>query len=205
MEVVDGTTLKEIIGETGERRRLNWQEVFRIGLDVGRALEYAFEQRIVHRNVTPGNLILRKQDQVVKLCDLMLAKALEGTQARQVTTPGRLVGNVAYMPPERTMHAADLDWRSDQYGLGATLFALLTGKPPHEGETLTDLVAAVRTVVPSFPEEVESEVDPRFCAMVLKMLSKDPRDRYEFPHELLRRFNEIGLANNLDVDTGVAR
>ena len=171
-----------------------------MAVHVARALDYAHKQKVIHRNVTPENLLQRKHDKVVKLCDLMLAKALEGTQSRQVTAPGQLVGNVAYMSPERMVDTSNLNWRSDQYGLGATLFALLTGKPPFQAKSLPELVKAVRTEVPVFPEEVQQEANADFQALVLKMLSKDAADRFLFPSDLIRRLDEIGKENNVDGD-----
>ncbi len=200
MEYVDGISILETIEMIGVQGRLDWREVYRVAVHVARALEYAHNQKIIHRNVTPENLLQRKHDKVVKLCDLMLAKALEGTQSRQVTAPGQLVGNVAYMSPERTADTSNLDWRSDQYGLGATLFALLTGKPPFETKSLPQLVKDVRTTVPVFPEQVQQQTDAEFQQLVLKMLSKDAADRFQFPSELIGRLNEIGKTNNADGD-----
>jgi serine/threonine protein kinase len=200
MEYVDGISILETIEMIGVEGRLDWREVYRVAVHVARALDYAHKQKVIHRNVTPENLLQRKHDKVVKLCDLMLAKALEGTQSRQVTAPGQLVGNVAYMSPERMVDTSNLNWRSDQYGLGATLFALLTGKPPFQAKSLPELVKAVRTEVPVFPEEFQQEANADFQALVLKMLSKDAADRFLFPSDLIRRLDEIGKENNVDGD-----
>jgi hypothetical protein len=200
MELVDGISILEIIELIGTQGRLDWRDVYRIGVHVTRALEYAHRHKIIHRNVTPENLIQRKHDKVVKLCDLLLAKALEGTQSRQVTAPGQLVGNVAYMSPERTVDTSSLDWRSDQYALGATLFALLTGGPPFAAKALPQLVQAVRTEVPSFPADIQQEVNKKFQQIVLKMLAKSPEDRFAFPSQLIDRLDEIGRENDVDAD-----
>ena len=200
MEYVDGISILETIEMIGVEGRLDWREVYRVAVHVARALKCAHDQKVIHRNVTPENLLQRKHDKVVKLCDLMLAKALEGTQSRQVTAPGQLVGNVAYMSPERMVDTSNLNWRSDQYGLGATLFALLTGKPPFRAKSLPELVEAVRTKVPVFPEEVQQVTNSDFQALVLKMLSKDSADRFLFPSDLIRRLDEIGEENNVDGD-----
>jgi serine/threonine protein kinase len=200
MEFVDGISILEIIELVGTQGRLDWREVYRVGLHVARALECAHRQKVIHRNVTPENLIQRKNDKVVKLCDLMLAKALEGTQARQVTAPGQLIGNVAYMSPERMVDTSSLDWRSDQYGLGATLYALLTGHPPFEANSLPELVKAVRNDAPSFPDEVRQEANAEFLQIVLKMLGKTPDDRFAFTSQLTNRLDEIGKQYDVDAD-----
>ena len=200
MELVDGISILEIIELVGTQGRLDWREVYRVAVHVARALECAHNHKVIHRNVTPDNLLQRKNDKVVKLCDLMLAKALEGTQARQVTAPGQLVGNVAYMSPERMVDTSNLDWRSDQYGLGATLFALLTGQPPFQAKSLPELVKAVRTVQPDFSPEVQAETNQQFRELILKMLSKDPAARFIYPSELLRCLYDIGKENDVDAD-----
>ena len=200
MEFIDGINVSEIVELVGTEGRLDWREVYRIAVHVGRALECAYAHKIVHRNVTPDNLIQRKNDKAIKLCDLMLAKALEGTQARQVTAPGQLVGNVAYMSPERVVDSTGLDWRSDQYGLGATVFALLTGQPPFQSPSLPELVRAIRDQTPTIPKEVADEIAPSFQEAILKMLSKSPEDRFNYPSSMLRRLNEIGEEHNVDAD-----
>ena len=85
---------------------------------------------MVHRNVTPTNILRRTSDEVCLLGDFMLAKAIEGKLAQQVTQPGQIVGDVPYLAPERTLPDGEVDTRSDIYGLGATCYALLTGKAP---------------------------------------------------------------------------
>ena len=98
---------------------------------------YAHGQDVIHRNVTPTNILRDATNKDVKLGDLTLAKALEGALAQQITRPGEIVGDVAYLSPERTRGTTDVDGRSDLYGLGATVYALLTGHPPCEGSTMS--------------------------------------------------------------------
>jgi serine/threonine-protein kinase len=144
MEYIDGASMADVIDDIGTAGMLEWQDAFRVAVHVGRALEAAHERNIVHRNVTPQNILQRMSDKVVKLGDLMLAKALEGTLAQQVTQPGQLVGDVPYLAPERTIDQAKADIRADIYGLGATLYALLTGRPPFQSDYLPDLLAKIR-------------------------------------------------------------
>lgn len=205
MEYVDGISILEVIELVGTRGRLDWSEIYRIAVHIARALEHAHEQKVIHRNVTPDNLLQRKNDKLVKLCDLMLAKGLEGTQARQVTAPGQLVGNVSYMSPERMVDTASLDWRSDQYSLGATLFALITGAPPFQAKSLPELVNLVRSEIPKFPADVEAEVPADFRNLVLKMLSKKPADRIGYPAELLHLLGKIGQSHDMDADVSFRR
>jgi serine/threonine-protein kinase len=130
----------------------------------------------------------------------MLAKALEGTLATQVTKPGQLIGDVPYMAPERTRDGAGVDGRSDMYGLGATLYALLTGKPPFESDSLPEMVRMVREAEPQRPREFQMSINELFEDMVLRMMAKDPEERFQTPSELLRELERIGNYNSLQAD-----
>ena len=136
MEHVDGESLTQVIERIGVSGMLDWKLAFHVGVQIARALDEAAQHEIIHRNVTPQNILLRSSDNVAKLCDLTLAKALQGTLARQVTQPGELVGEVAYMSPERTRGQENVDGRSDIYGLGATLYALLDRSPSVPGRVV---------------------------------------------------------------------
>jgi len=198
MEYVDGPSILEVIDLIGVQGMLDWRESFRVAVHIARALNCAYENKIIHRNVTPQNLLQRKHDKTVKLCDLMLAKALEGSMAKQVTQAGQLVGDVAYMSPERTREGAQVDHRSDLYGLGATLYALLTGHPPFESDSLPELVRMVRDAEPVNPKEKQLSIDDRFKDAVLQLLAKNPDDRFQSPAELLRDLERIGKYAGLD-------
>jgi len=114
MELVDGESLTQIIHRIGMAGMLDWRYALRVAIHIGRALAFAQEHSIIHRNITPQNIMVQNSDKLAKLGDLMLAKALEGTNAEQITRPGELVGDVHYMSPERTRGNADeVDGRSD--------------------------------------------------------------------------------------------
>jgi len=134
---------------------------------------------------------------VVKLGDLILAKAVEGTLARRVTRPGELVGEVAYMSPERTREGANVDCRSDIYGLGATVYALLTGRPPFEALGLPLLITKIRDEEPEPPKNYQLAIPDLFQDLVLRMLSKRIEDRHQTPTELLRDLVRVGKYQGL--------
>jgi serine/threonine protein kinase len=106
------------------------------------------DQGIIHRNVTPENILRDATSKASKLGDLMLPKALEGNSGRTTLSgarrPGELLGDVEYMSPERMLGETEIDARSDLYGLGATVYSLLTGKPPFEGNDLHGRIARIR-------------------------------------------------------------
>lgn len=197
MEYVDGESMTEVIDRIGVSGMLDWREAYRVAVHIGRALAEAYDRKIIHRNVTPSNILRRNEDKTCLLGDLMLAKALEGSLARQVTRPGELIGDAAYMSPERTMSESNVDHRSDLYGLGATLYALLSGRAPFESSSLPELVRMVRHSDPKPPKEYQLSIDGLFEDTVLKLLAKRPQDRFQTPGELLERLEQIGRYNNV--------
>ena len=198
MEFVDGDNLAAEIENIGIEGMMDWKKVWRVAVDIGRALQTGFENKIVHRNVTPINILRRKSDGACLLGDFMLAKALEGTLAQQVTQPGQILGDIPYLAPERTKADADVDTRSDLYGLGATCYALLTGRPPISGDTMVEMIANVRDETPAPPKNFQLSTNELFQDVVLKLLAKDPDQRFANPTAMLKELLKIGKFNNLD-------
>jgi serine/threonine protein kinase len=192
MEYIAGENMTEVIDRIGAAGMLDWRYGFKVAVHVARALDYAHGQQILHRNVTPKNILLEAPTKTVKLGDLMLAKALEGALAQPITKPGELVGDVAYMSPERTRGTADVDGRSDLYGLGATVYALLTGRPPFTGATLVEKITRIRQNEPEKPTKFQMSIPSRFEGVVLKLLAKEPADRYPTAAALLAELERVG-------------
>ena len=200
MEFIDGESIASVIDRIGIDGMLDWRDTWRVAVHVARALNEAAENNIIHRNVTPNNILRRSSDKVCLLGDLVLAKALEGTMAQQVTQPGQLIGDVPYMSPERTRDSNLADCRSDLYALGATLYALLTGQPPFDGDSLPALIQKVREAEPRSPKEFQLSVNDKFQDIVMQLLAKRPEDRYQTPRDLLKDLDRIGMFNALDAD-----
>lgn len=199
MEYIDCESLTEVIQRIGVEGMLDWRDVWQIGMHIGRALEKAYEEKVIHRNVTPSNILRRKSDKVCMLGDLMLAKALEGALSKQVTTAGRIVGDLPYMPPERTFDDSAVDTRSDIYGLGATLYALLAGRPPFECSSLSGMMKMIREQEPVPPKKYQLSINELFETVVLKMIAKLPDHRYATPTALLAELERIGRYSGLTV------
>lgn len=200
MEYVDGESLAKVIERIGTAGMLDWRTSYRVAVHIGRALEAASNAKIVHRNITPQNILIRSSDKMAKLGDLLLAKALEGANSAQVTSPGRLVGDLAYMSPERTRGDSDIDCRSDLYGLGATLYALLTGRPPFEGKAIPQLISKIRSETPKPPSEFQLSINPMFNDLVKRLLEKRPEDRYQAPELMMKDLKRIGNFAGINVD-----
>ena len=160
-------------------------------LQVARALEVAHEHGIVHRNITPRNVLMRASDGLVKLGDLMLAKSLEGSQADVITRPGELVGQLLYMSPEQTSRETIVDHRSDIYNLGAMAYALLTGHPPFEGHSPLEIIMKIQRDPPPMPTKFHLSIPPLFEGVVLQMLAKRPDDRYRTPTHLITDLQRV--------------
>ena len=198
MEYVDGNDLATEIADIGINGMLEWKPVWSVAVDIARALQAGFEHKIVHRNVTPKNIVRRKSDKVCLLGDFMLAKAMEGTLAQQLTSPGQILGDIPYLAPEHTKADASVDTRSDLYGLGATCYALLTGRAPVEGDTITEMISNSRNVMPEPPKKFQLSVNDLFQDVVMKLLAKNPDHRFATPSDLLQDLLKIGKFNNLD-------
>jgi len=145
------------------------------------ALGVAHAAGVVHRDVKPDNFILR-QDGVVKLVDLGLAKSVADDQ--NLTQTGVVAGTPNYISPEQIAGVKDIDGRTDIYSLGATLFHLITGRPPYEGSSpmviiakhLHDELPDPRTVVPGLSDGI--------CAVILKMMARERDMRYSNTREV---------------------
>lgn len=191
MEFVEGEPLPNLIEKFGTLKMLDWRFALTVGVHIAQALEAAHEKHIIHRNVAPESIIVRNKDKAAKLGDMMLAKAMEGIKARQITRPGELVGNIAYMAPERTRSDAEVDTRADIYGLGATLYALLTGKAPFEGKNLVETIAQIRQADPVPPKKFQLSVPDPLQDAVMMMMAKRPEMRYQTPTEAARALERI--------------
>jgi serine/threonine protein kinase len=192
MEYIDGESMTQVIKRIGVAGMLDWRYGFRVAVHIARALDYAHSQSIIHRNVTPQNIMWRAADKTALLGDLMLAKALEGTPCQQITKPGELVGDVGYMSPERTRGTAEVDCRSDLYGLGATVYALIAGRPPFGTGTLIEMVTRIRTTEPEKPRKYQMAIPDMFQGTVMRLLAKRPDERFQTAQEVLSDLERVG-------------
>lgn len=184
-EFVIGESVKQLISNIGVAGMLDWRRVLRIAIDVTKALEFAASHQVVHRNITPTNILVRRSDGVAKLGDLMLAKALDSLGLEAVTRAGEIIGDLPYLSPEQTL-GERTDARSDLYSLGATLYALLTGRPPCEGLTTAETARKIQSQRPDPPTKYHLAIPALFEGIVLRLLSKRPDDRFVDATQLLK-------------------
>ncbi len=188
LEYVKGRSLATL---KQEGRAFDWSTAAQVALQVARALAYAEQHDVVHRNVTPRNILIREKDGVAKLGDLMLAKAVRGILAKRLTQAGELVGDVVYMSPERTYGSQGIDGRSDIYSLGATVYDLLTGRPPYQGQTSADTMTLIRKGELVKPSNWLPTLSFRFEEVLLRMLARKPADRFQTAGELVVELERV--------------
>jgi serine/threonine protein kinase len=167
---------KDLGGVLKERGPLPIHEAVNYALQAAQGLQYAHSQGIVHRDLKPANLLLTK-DGIVKLTDLGLAKLYEGPGESGLTIKGLCLGTPEYMAPEQAEDAHAADPRSDIYSLGATLFHLLTGQLPVQGNSYLHRLQHLLTAPPQPLLEARPDAPPELAAIVDRMRERDPAQR----------------------------
>jgi serine/threonine protein kinase len=199
MEYVEGDSLARLIERMGTAGMLEWRYGLRFAVHLARGLGHAHRSSIIHRNLTPNNVLVRSGDRVAKLGDLVLAKALEGMLAEKITRPGEILGDVHYMSPERAVSGPGVDARSDLFSLGALTYALLTGRPPFEGTSAVETLIMIREADPVRPAQYQPAIPVPFERAVLKLLHKRPEDRYQTAAEVLQELEGLASAHGVAV------
>lgn len=190
-EFVDGENAAALIQRIGVVGMLDWRTTLRIAHDLVAALEFASERGIVHRNITPRNILIRKSDGAALLNDLLLARSLDEDESARLTQPGELVGTIPFLSPEQVGSGHPVDHRSDLYQLGATLYALLTGRSPGEGRNAAEIVQRILTDTPQPPSRIHLSVPALLEGVILRLLEKRPEDRYSSAITLQRELNRV--------------
>ena len=213
MKLVSGRSLDKVIGEatTLDARLALLPNV----LAVADAIAYAHRERVIHRDLKPQNILVGSFGEVVVI-DWGLAKDLTNDvpdlphggepapQSGEQTVAGRVIGTLAYMPPEQAL-GQSVDERADVYALGALLFHLLAGRPPVIGSTAQEMLAMIVDGPPVSLSEVQPGVPADLLAIVHKAMAHEAADRYPTARELaedLRRFQTGQLVGAHRYSTG---
>jgi response regulator RpfG family c-di-GMP phosphodiesterase len=179
MEYVIGTDLEKMV----EKAPLSVSHACELTYQMASALEETHRHGLIHRDIKPSN-ILETPDGAGKLLDFGLALHFG---RRRWTNPGTLLGTLSYMAPEQAADSASVDIRADIYGLGATLYFSLTGKPPFTSQgTWTHQVAARLTQPPPEVRAVRADVPVELDAVIRRMMAHLREDRYPTPQSVMR-------------------
>ena len=188
MELVEGITLKKYIEK---KARLSYREAVSIAIQVSMGIEAAHNNHIIHRDIKPQNIIISK-DGKVKVTDFGIAKA-----ATSNTITSNVMGSVHYTSPEQARGGYS-DEKSDIYSLGITLFEMLTGRVPFNGETTVAIaIKHIQEEMPS-PKEFVPEIPASVEAIVLKCCQKSPDRRYQNMRELINDLKQSLVNPNQD-------
>ncbi len=203
MELVDGRDLAEVLGKA----RLPLEDALPIARQIAEALDAAHEQGVIHRDLKPANVMLTAVEQV-KVLDFGLAKSTDGAAVRSssgdpvdsrtmTTAPtqaGVILGTAAYMSPEQARGKL-LDKRSDIWSFGCVLYEMLTGRCAFDGETMTDVLAAIVRAEPDWAP-LERVAPPRLVRLVQRCLRKDHKERLRDIGEAALTLREIAAGDD---------
>lgn len=197
MELIEGRSLGRYL-ERGEK--FSERECVEVGRQALSALDAAHKAGIVHRDVEPGNLLLGPKGRI-KLGDLGLAHFDAAGADAALTQPGISMGTPGYMSPEQAQGRPDVDYRSDFYGLGATLFHLAAGRPPFEGRSLFEIIAShLNAPVPS-AHDVNPAISQRFSDLIQRLMAKKPDERPQTHTEI---YDELDRCRKPESESGAA-
>ena len=186
MELIEGITLKDYIASKG---MLDIKEAINIALQVAKGLECAHERNIVHRDVKPQNIII-SVDGTVKVADFGIAKA-----TTEETINAFALGSVHYISPEQAK-GVYTDIRSDIYSLGVSLYEMISGRVPFNGENAVAVALAHVEEVVTPPSIYNSKISPELETIVLKCMQKSPDRRYQNLKELIRELQNLLIQRN---------
>jgi serine/threonine-protein kinase len=182
MEYVEGETIKDIL----ERGRVFEEKTgLEIVTKVADALKHAHQKGLIHRDIKPENIILTK-DRNVKLADLGLARPTTD-EKWAMAEAGMAIGTPYYISPEQVRGQVDVDIRADIYGLGATLYHMITGQVPYGGDNPTEVMKkhADKNCLLTPPDHINTKLSSGVGVVVETMMAKDRDKRYRNPDDLL--------------------
>ena len=177
MEYIDGCTLQQKLHKEGE---LELKEVLRIGRQIAAGLVAAHEQGLIHRDIKPGNILLQNSVQRVQITDFGIARA---TADVEITHAGEVTGTPQYMSPEQAK-SQPVDHRSDLFSLGSVLYAMCAGRSPFRAETPLAAIKRVCDDEPRLLRENNPEIPEWLAAIIGRLLSKNPDDRFQSAAEV---------------------
>ncbi|MGZ0167851.1 MAG: serine/threonine-protein kinase, partial [Planctomycetales bacterium] len=177
MQYIEGKTLQQRLDGSGP---LHVREVLRIGQQTALGLSAAHQQGIVHRDIKPANILLENGVERVRITDFGLARAIDDAS---MTQSGVVAGTPLFMAPEQAQ-GIQLDHRADLFSLGSVLYVMCTGRPPFRSSTMIGVIRRVCDDSPRPIREINPDVPDWLCAIIDRLLAKEPKDRYSSAEEV---------------------
>lgn len=198
-EFIEGRNLRDIVAESGP---FDVPRTIDVAVQIAEALAHATEREVVHRDIKPSNIIITP-DGRAKLVDMGLARLHQMAGVDDLTVSGMTLGTFDYISPEQARDPRGADVRSDLYSLGCTLYFLLVGRPPFAEGTMVQKLLQHQQDPPPAIESSRQDVPRKLSAAVMRLMQKDPADRYQHPEELVEDL--AGLAKDHGIAVNLAR
>jgi TolB-like protein len=195
MPFVEGASLRDRIDREGQ---LPIDDAVRIARQVASALDYAHREGVVHRDIKPGNVLLREGHAMV--ADFGIAKAMTAAGGERLTETGLSLGTPAYMAPEQAA-GGGVDGRSDIYALGCVVYEMLAGQPPFTGPTAQAVMARHAVDPPPPLRTVRHTVPPALERAIRRAMAKVPADRYATAADFAAALSPEALASTAGEET----
>ncbi len=183
MELIEGITLKEYMSQKGI---IDYKEAIFLISQVLRALEHAHNRKIIHRDIKPQNIMLL-QDGVIKVADFGIARF---TASNTLTMTDSAIGTAHYLSPEQA-RGTITDEKSDIYSVGVMLYEMTTGQVPFDSDNPVSVALMHLSATPKRPREINPAIPEGFEEIILKAMSRDPKDRYTNVEEMMADFEMI--------------
>ena len=180
MPYVEGESLRDKLNRD---KQLGIEETIEIAKGVAAALDYAHRQGVIHRDIKPENILIHDGQPVV--ADFGIALAVTTVGGTRLTETGLSLGTPQYMSPEQATGERDVTAKSDVYSLGAVVYEMLVGDPPHTGNTVQAIIAKVVSAEPQPISDVRHNAPRNVDAAVQKALAKVPADRFTSAQEFI--------------------
>ncbi|RMH74486.1 MAG: GAF domain-containing protein [Cyanobacteria bacterium J007] len=181
MEDIGAISLKEYVGD----RAIELDEFFPIAIALAKTLDGLYQARVIHKDIKPANIIIEPQTKTVKLIDFSIASLLP-RETQVIHNPNVLEGTLAYLAPEQTGRMnRGIDYRTDFYSLGVTLFELLSARLPFPTDDAIELVHCHIAQTPPFLSDLDADIPFMVSAIVNKLMAKNAEDRYQSASGLL--------------------
>ena len=181
MEDIGAISLAEYAAE----RELGLPEILTVGISIVETLEGLYQNRVIHKDIKPSNILINPETKEIKLIDFSISTLLP-RENQEVQNPNVLEGTLAYMSPEQTGRMnRGIDYRTDFYSLGVSLYELLVGKLPFESSDPMELVHSQIARKPKPPSQIKPELPKTISNIILKLMAKTPEQRYQSARGIL--------------------